>query len=177
MAKFRNDISNQYFREEFELDLSDDESYSKITVPDFRDGREGRFLHDFNFNQSSIIDMNKNRCFVMPLDRETVLQPHSLFDLITKMYSGYYNIDTTVVRQDYRVVTPAISDITLVSDRIANECRGMNIYMLERYVQGVYKRSIAEALPNSGKFAEFSGNKIVQFDIVNIHELDEFEKH
>lgn len=34
------------FKEEFEIDL--DENYQTITVPDFRAGRTGRFIHDFN---------------------------------------------------------------------------------------------------------------------------------
>lgn len=35
-----------YFREDFELDL-DDEKYSKVEVPDFKNGRMGRFIHEF----------------------------------------------------------------------------------------------------------------------------------
>lgn len=154
--------------------MDDDENYSKITVPDFRDGRRGRFLHDFKNNQSSIIDKDTGRCFVMPLDRGTVLPPSSLYDLVTKMWNGYYDIDTDTVRQNFQVITPAVSDTSNISPRISNECRGMRIYMLDKYVSGVFKRSAD--LPSSGKYAEFSGKKIVEIDILNIHELDEYEK-
>lgn len=40
------DIRN-FFTERFEIDL-DTEHYEKIDVPDFRGGRQGRFIHDFN---------------------------------------------------------------------------------------------------------------------------------
>lgn len=173
LLQLRDGLSNDYFNEEFELD--DDEGYEKITVPDFRDGRHGRFIHDFKRNQSSIIDKDMNRCFVMPLDRDTVLPPYSLFDLIRKMYNGYYDIDTDIVKHDYRVITPAVSDMSQISDRIASECDDMKIYMLEKYVAGVYKRSVAE-LPQDGKFAQFSGRNIVHMNIVNIDQLNEFEK-
>lgn len=40
------EVSN-YFKERFEIDLQN-EYYEKIDVPDFRGGRRGRFIHDFN---------------------------------------------------------------------------------------------------------------------------------
>ncbi len=39
--------SDAYFREDFELDLAD-ELFSKIEVPDFKNGRTGRFIHEFD---------------------------------------------------------------------------------------------------------------------------------
>lgn len=41
-----HDIRN-FFNERFEIDL-ENEHYEKIDVPDFRGGRQGRFIHDFN---------------------------------------------------------------------------------------------------------------------------------
>lgn len=38
---------DNYFKERFEMDL-ENEYYEKIDVPDFRGGRQGRFIHDFN---------------------------------------------------------------------------------------------------------------------------------
>jgi integral membrane protein 2B len=61
--------SDAYFREDFELDL-DDQKYAKIEVPDFKNGRMGRFIHEFESNKTAIVDQTSKRCFVMPLDRE-----------------------------------------------------------------------------------------------------------
>lgn len=36
-----------FFREEFEIDLTD-EKYTKVEVPDFKNGRLGRFIHEFD---------------------------------------------------------------------------------------------------------------------------------
>lgn len=163
------DLANQFFKEEFELGLSEDENYSKIDVPVFRGQRQGRFLHDFKFNQSGIIDKDNGRCFLMPLDRETVLPPKSLRDLIEKMWNGYYNINTNTVRKNMRVITPELTDLSDVSPRITKECEDMKIYRLEKLVSGVYKRS-AE-LHEHAKFAEFGGNHISIIDIQNLEDI------
>ncbi|XP_067623095.1 integral membrane protein 2B [Eurosta solidaginis] len=170
-----NGLDDDYFREEIELDMGDNESYAKIDVPDFKDGRRGRFMHDFRENQSAIIDTTANRCFIMPLDRDTTLPPKSFLDLMQKMGSGYYNIDTDRVRRRMRVLTPPITDRSLISERIANECYDMKVYLLENYISGVFKREI-KPLTDYGKFAEFGGKNIVEFDLINIADIEEYEK-
>lgn len=122
------------FKEEFDLDM--DEGVSKINVPDFRDGRVGRFLHDFKNNQTAIIDESTKRCFIMPLDRDAVLPPQSLADLVQKMYQGYYDINTTAIRKNMRVVLPAVDDMTDVSPKVQTACENMDIYRLEKFTSG-----------------------------------------
>jgi len=165
-------IKDLFFKEEFELGLGDDDSFSKIDIPDFRDGRTGRFYHDFKFNQSAIVDVESRRCFVMPLDRSTVEVPRNFFDLIMKMQQGEYNIDTTVVRKNMRVILPAVSDMSTISPGIADECEGKRTYMLEKYVSGVFKRS---TVPDCGKFAEFGGKGIEEITITNVDALTAYE--
>lgn len=109
---------------------------AKINVPDFRDGRVGRFLHDFKSNQTAIIDESTKRCFVMPLDRTAVLPPKSLADVILKMYMGYYDINTTSIRKTMRVVTPAMTNLSTLSPNIQLACDSMSVYRLEKYVGG-----------------------------------------
>jgi len=161
-------VDDQIFTQAFDLDLSDEQRYAKIDVPDFRDGRTGRFLHDFKKNQSGIIDQASKRCFVMPLDRDTVLPPQSMADLVNKIWSGYYNIDTTVIRKKMRVVTPAVTDMSTISPRIADECAHMKIYMLEKFVSGVSKRSVPS---DSMSYTSFTGN-YVNYEIEGAKNLD-----
>ncbi|BFF96184.1 integral membrane protein 2B [Drosophila madeirensis] len=165
---------DNFFREEIELDSSDEEGYAKIDVPDFKDGRRGRFMHDFKENQSAIIDTTTNRCFIMPLDRETTLPPTSFVDLMKKMGTGYYNIDTERVRRNMRVITPRITDLSLISERIANECYDMKVYMMEKFISGVSKRS-ADPLPDAGKYAAFMGKGVIEYDLSNIAEVEAYE--
>lgn len=72
----------------------------------------------------------------MPLNRENVLPPKSLFDLIHKMWEGYYKVDTDVVRRSMRVVLPQLEDTGSIGTYIANECAGMPIYRLEKVERG-----------------------------------------
>lgn len=85
--------------------------------------------------------------------------------------------DTNELRKKMRVVLPALSvDDDDVSEKTAFSCTGMNIYRLESFVSGVYKRSIPEELDDHGKFAVFSGSKLVIMNLVNIDEVEQQEK-
>ncbi|XP_018576588.1 integral membrane protein 2C [Anoplophora glabripennis] len=170
--KLKRLIAKASFQENFEID--DNQKYEKIDVPDFRDGRSGRFIHDFNTNITGIIDITGHRCFVMPLNRQNVLPPKSLFDLIQKMWEGYYKVDTAVIRKTMKVVLPPITDSKSIGGYITSECEGLPIYKLEKYVGGVVKRS-ANLQPEA-KFAQFAGNGITEFDIVNLEEVLAYEK-
>ncbi|XP_031344693.1 integral membrane protein 2B isoform X2 [Photinus pyralis] len=164
-----------YLQEEFELDL-ENQVYEKIDVPDFQNGRSGRFIHDFGTNTTSIVDVTGRRCFVMPLNRNVILPPRSLYDLIRKMWDGYYKINTEILRETMHVITPQLSkdEVKLLGGYITRECAGLPIYKLEKFVSGVVKRS-AE-LGNDLKFTQFAGNQILEFDIVNMNELKQYEE-
>lgn len=118
---------DNFFKERFEIDL-ENEHYEKIDVPDFRGGRQGRFIHDFNIvsqypisisqfsdmrsltshgthflwyiylqNKTGIIDIDGQCCFVMPLNRQRVLPPRNMYDLLRKMYNGEFAIQSEFI--------------------------------------------------------------------------------
>ncbi|KAK6619049.1 hypothetical protein RUM44_003431 [Polyplax serrata] len=167
------DLTNS-FKQEFDIDL-DEENYEKIMVPDFGRGRKGRFIHDFATNKTGIVDVNGRRCFVMPLNRQRVVPPQSMRDLIIKMRRGYYEVDTEVVRETMRVVMPPITDFTSIGQNIAQECRYLKTYLLEKDEDrddGISKRSVptSEAI-----FTEFAGSKISELTI-DTSALDDLER-
>ncbi|XP_044742573.1 integral membrane protein 2C [Chrysoperla carnea] len=157
---------DDFLREDFEIDL-DDEHYEKIDVPDFQGGRKGRFIHDFYANKTGIIDIDKKRCFVMPLNRGMVLPPRSLFDLIQKMWDGYYEVDTERVRETMKVVTPPLTDLKDVGSYIKNECKNMTVYQLEKYNSTVMKRSVSDGQT----YVMFAGKKTVELDIIDFDDF------
>lgn len=158
-----------FFEEEFDIDI-EFENYEKIDVPDFSHGRHGRFIHDFHMNKTGIIDLDGHRCFVMPLNRSLVLPPQSLFDLIMKMRAGYYDVDTEIVRDTMRVVTPPITDLRSVGNYIMQECSSKQTYRLEPVNHSVFKRSLDAQ--NKTTFVFFSGQKINEINIVNMQEIE-----
>ncbi|KYM75501.1 Integral membrane protein 2C [Atta colombica] len=163
-----HDINN-FFKERFEIDL-ENEHYEKIDVPDFRGGRQGRFIHDFNINKTGIIDIDGQCCFVMPLNRQRVLPPRNMYDLLRKMYNGYYEVNTAVVRETMRVVTPPITDMSIVGTYIARECQDLPTYMLQKVnSSSIVKRSTSV---QTGVFGQFAGNNILEVDIVNLEDFE-----
>lgn len=93
-AQMKQELSSQpdTFYEEFDIDLEFGE-YEKIDIPDFSKGRKGRFIHDFVINKTAIVDLDDHRCFVLDLNRSQVLPPSDLYDKITKIGSGYYEVN------------------------------------------------------------------------------------
>lgn len=169
-------IQKKWFREEVEVKDDSSDSYADIKIPDFRDGRRGRFIHDYKNNQTTIVDEDAKRCFVYPLDYETTLPPKSMADVFIKMQTGYYFPDTNVLRKKMRIALPELErDDDYISERTAVVCGKMKIYRLEPFVSGVFKRSINEKLSEHAVFAEFAGKGIVTYDFLNLNEVEEYE--
>ncbi|XP_076238000.1 uncharacterized protein LOC143181480 [Calliopsis andreniformis] len=164
-----NKIRRNSFKERFEIDLKN-EHYEKIDVPDFRGGRQGRFVHDFNINKTGIIDIDGQNCFVMPLNRQKVLPPRNMYDLLRKMYNGYYEVNTEIVRETMKVVKPPITNLSIVGTFIARECQNLPTYMLRKVNSNVVKRSIS-----NGVFGQFAGKNIIEFDILNLDEISNYK--
>jgi len=162
--------SNQYFDEEFDIDV-EFEQYERIEVPKFSHGKRGRFVHDFAKNKTGIVDLDGGRCFVLPLNRSRVLPPQSLFDLVLKMRTGYYDIDTQIVRDMYRVVTPPITDFKSLGYYIGRECAKLPTYRLERITSPVYKRSV-DTNVKPVVFTEFAGIGLQEIQIVNLNDAN-----
>jgi len=159
----------QFFREEFEIDL-EDEKYSKVEVPDFKNGRLGRFIHEFDSNKTAIVDQTGKRCFIMPLDRERILPPKSMYDMIEKMWKGYYSVNTPRVRETMRVVLPPLDDLSDLGEYIQNECEDKTTYRLEKATDRIYKRSVGDTQKDL-PFTEFSGLFNIEYDIVNLNQI------
>ncbi|KAF5277708.1 hypothetical protein FQR65_LT03688 [Abscondita terminalis] len=170
-----NLIENSFIQEEFELDL-ENQLYENIYVPDFQNGRSGRFIHDFGTNTTSIVDVTGRRCFVMPLNRNLILPPLSLHDLMSKVSHGYYKINTEMIRETMRVITPPLDkdEIKLLGNYITTQCDGLPIYKLEKYVGGVVKRSAEWG--HDLKFPSYAGTQVVELNIVNIDDTKSFEE-
>lgn len=148
-------------KEEFEVNLQ--KGVEKINLPA---KQSSRFVHDFYSNYTAIVDTGNKRCFVMPLDRNAVVPPKSLYDLIIKMSGGYYSIDTEKIRHDMEV-GDRFTNIESLGKFILNDCSNFPIYSLEKkknFVDGVVKRSAQE----SGVFVYFNGKNIMEINVDNL---------
>lgn len=70
------DIARQmdinFFKERFEIDL-ENEHYEKIDVPDFRGGRQGRFIHDFNIVSRYPIPISRSIMSALCIGRDSYI--------------------------------------------------------------------------------------------------------
>jgi len=96
--------------------------------------KSARFVHDFSINITGIIDVENRRCFVMPLLRNYVHPPEALFELLYRMSSGYYSADINKILSDYRMVQPAINDLSDYGLYISKDCADFVTFKLEKDV-------------------------------------------
>lgn len=93
-------------------------------------------------------------------------------DLINKVWSGYYEVDTEIIRETYEVEFPPISNIKEMGLFIYKECRDMPTYRLKRVDFDRFRRS----LPETEQFLQFAGKKMTRvrilMDGVNEYERD-----
>lgn len=154
--------------EEIEMDGSG--MLEKVHVPEFKHGRNSKFIHDFRVNMTAIIDLNNKKCFVMPLDRNRVLPPASLLDLISKIMSGYYNVAGRI-KETCRAVEPSLEDLDSLGPHISAECQDYPVYKLEKFVGGIFKRSIEDEASNKA-FTVLDGVQTRAIEIVNLDKLE-----
>ncbi|KAK7469841.1 hypothetical protein BaRGS_00036170 [Batillaria attramentaria] len=147
-------VDTEYLEEDVEV--SEVELYERFTVPKFDEVEETVVWHDFDKNLTAIVDPTHHTCYVMPLNRTRIAPPHDLIDLIMKLKTRYYMPKASVVREEYRVVLPPLSDLTVLGSYIMRECYFYYTFRLEKYVSGVYKRSVdqgAPAMEEAGHYA------------------------
>lgn len=153
-----------HFEEQVEID-KEYGKYEKIDVPAFEDVRRSSILHDFEKNYTAIVDMDDDRCYVMPLNRKLVRPPKDFWDLISKLRSGYYLPDAELVKENYRVQQPPVTNLSPFGYYIWRDCRGRDTYILqkiERQPIAMVKRSACPAL----NYRMSTGNP-VQFTVFN----------
>lgn len=61
-----------------------------------------------------------------------VYPPQGLKDMMLKLRTGFYDVDTEIVRESYRVETPAITDLKDLGVYIARECGNLPTFRLKK---------------------------------------------
>ncbi|WAR27274.1 ITM2A-like protein [Mya arenaria] len=104
-----------------EIDVELDTEVERIEVPQFDECRRSLVMHDFFNNYTVIVDQDDQECFIMPLDREHMKPPRSFSELVQRYASGYYMPKVDVVRRDYEVMRPMLTDLQFAGNAISAE--------------------------------------------------------
>lgn len=94
--------------------------------------KSARFIHDFSVNVTGIVDVEAQRCYVMPLVRDSASPPANLYDLLFKMSSGYYSMDVQKIMGGMRAVEPPVKDLSAYGLYISKDCADYATYRLEK---------------------------------------------
>ncbi|XP_013382195.1 integral membrane protein 2C [Lingula anatina] len=118
----------QFLKEKVDIDL--DKQTEKIQVPQIGGVEDVIVLHDFEVNLTAIVDVNEERCFVLPLDRSVVSPPSDFLDLMLKYMNGAYTPNVRKIRREYQVQYPKLEDLSRLGWYIQNQCFSYDTYRL-----------------------------------------------
>jgi len=133
-------------------------------------------LHDFKVNKTMILDTDKNRCFIMDLDRTEIEPPRTLMEVIEQMNNGAYNLNMDEIRKEMRVVKPALGHLSIKEyGAIVPHCSERVSYKLIDITKSmtfpvVVKRSVDQP-QKEFQFVEFGGKGFIKYNIVNMNEI------
>ena len=79
-------FDDEYGHHEFQEQLlTDARVHEQIDVPEMGNFRQATILHDFETNQTAIVDVMNRNCFVKPLNWATTQPPSDFWDLVRKL--------------------------------------------------------------------------------------------
>ncbi|KAL4720822.1 hypothetical protein ACJJTC_002197 [Scirpophaga incertulas] len=141
----------------------------------YNGGNNVEFIHDFSSNATGIVE--KNRCFVMPLDPEVVVMPHMFVMSIVRGDA----FDVRRVRARLHALLPPAR---APGGALAEACRDRPAYALHDAADldepagdtdavAIRKRSVESPKP---EYMHFAGRFVQEISIDNMAELLAYEK-
>ncbi|XP_076858162.1 integral membrane protein 2Bb [Brachyhypopomus gauderio] len=130
-----------------------------VPVPEFSDSDPADIVHDFNKRLTAYLDLNLDKCYVIPLNTSVVMPPRDLVDLLINIKAGTYLPQTYLVHEQM-MVTEKLDEVDDLGFFISRLCRGKGTYRLQRRetILGMQKR---EAL-NCHKIRHFENKFVVE---------------
>jgi len=152
-------VKTPNFEFDFEID-TEEEQFETFELPEIF---LGRYMHDFKVNYTVIIDPLGQRCLLMRLDRSLIPAPRNVFDILSRMRSGEFDIDYEEIRRTYQISGPAVAQFgPSHGDFIPDACAAKTTFQLEELVGDlIVKRDVENT-----KYGEFVGSKLIKYNIV-----------
>ncbi|XP_038151532.1 integral membrane protein 2Ba isoform X1 [Cyprinodon tularosa] len=130
-----------------------------VPVPEFEEGDPADIVHDFQRRLTAYLDLNLNKCYVIPINTSIVMPPRDLLDLLINIKAGTYLPQSYLIHEEM-VVTERLEHVDQLGYFINNLCRGKETFKLQRRdrILGIQKR---EAL-NCHKIRHFENKFVVE---------------
>lgn len=130
-----------------------------VPVPEFDDTDSADIVHDFQRRLTAYLDLNLNKCYIIPLNTSIVMPPRDLLDLLVNIKAGTYMPQSYLVQEEL-VVTEQLQQVKQLGEFIYRLCAGRDTYRLQRRdrVLGMQKREA----PNCRKIRHFGSQLVVE---------------
>ncbi|XP_059506412.1 integral membrane protein 2B-like isoform X2 [Stegostoma tigrinum] len=112
-----------------------------VLVPEFADGDPADIVHDFHRGLTAYLDLNLDKCYMIPLNSTIVMPPRNLFELLINVKAGTYLPQSYLIHEEM-VVTDYIENVDELGYFIARLCRGKETFKLQRRELGIQKRDV-----------------------------------
>ncbi|CAN9498520.1 unnamed protein product [Ophioblennius macclurei] len=136
-----------------------------VPVPEFEEGDPADIVHDFQRRLTAYLDLNLNRCYVIPLNTSIVMPPRDFLELLVNIKAGTYLPQSYLVHEEM-VVTERLHHVDQLGFFIHSLCQGKDTYKLQRRdrILGMQKREAQ----NCHKIRHFSSGVVVETHICEL---------
>lgn len=133
-----------------------------VPVPEFDDSDPADIVHDFMRLMTAYLDLNLNKCYVIPLNTSIVMRPNNFAELLVNFQARTYLPQSYLVHEQM-VVTEKVHHVEQLGYFIYSMCKDRDTYRLQHRdtIAGIQKR---EAL-NCHKIRHFENNFVMETQI------------
>ncbi|KAG8452332.1 hypothetical protein GDO86_004222 [Hymenochirus boettgeri] len=129
------------FKENIQILEEEEVELINVPVPEFADSDPVDIVHDFHRKLTAYLDLNLNKCYVIPLNTSIVMPPKNFLELLINIKAGTYLPQSYLVHEQM-IVTDRIENVDQLGFFIYRLCRDKETYRLQRKetVRGFQKR-------------------------------------
>ncbi|KAL6039187.1 hypothetical protein STEG23_012211, partial [Scotinomys teguina] len=121
----------QTIEENIKIFEEDEVEFISVPVPEFADSDPANIVHDFNKKLTAYLDLNLDKCYVIPLNTSIVMPPRNLLELLINIKAGTY-LPQSYLIHEHMVITDRIENVDHLGFFIYRLCHDKETYKLQR---------------------------------------------
>nr|XP_020670609.1 integral membrane protein 2B [Pogona vitticeps] len=131
----------QIIEENIQILQKEDVEFISVPVPEFADSDPADIVHDFHRRLTAYLDLNLDKCYVIPLNMSIVMPPKNFLELLINIKAGTYLPQSYLIHEQM-IVTDRIENVDQLGFFIYRLCHGKDTYKLQRKetLKGIQKR-------------------------------------
>lgn len=137
----------QTIEENIKIFEEDEVEFISVPVPEFADSDPANIVHDFNKKLTAYLDLNLDKCYVIPLNTSIVMPPRNLLELLINIKAGTY-LPQSYLIHEHMVITDRIENVDHLGFFIYRLCHDKETYKLQRRetIKGIQKREVSDCV-------------------------------